>query len=601
MSSVVLGTDVETGQEVCIGDIERRSGLYLLGRPGMGKSALAVNIALQDIANWHDLFFLDPHGDAVVDLLRRMECSKVIGGNLWHTTAFLFDPEDEEYSFGINLLACDNVASLKARTDTYTRAYNVFYKLWEDSWGPWLQLILQNVLWAFIENQDYTLADVPMFLNPRNTEFREHIISNIQYNSAVADFWRYEFFSRREQNQQERVDAALTRLNTLLTHPYVRHIIGQQKKTLDFIKLLTLPFKLAPDIWLFRLSANLAEDIKKFIGTILISELLHAVRARPEDNRPHVSIFIDEFHNFATSEDMGTLVTEGRKFGVAATFAHVERFGQLANNQKLMGATQATVNKVLFQTTVNDAEELALEFAQEPPTEFKRERQLVISQEPVKDLLLGHPNLQIQEFVNRYLRPMQFALEDTREDMEAERLLRQALMDEVALSRFEAGNSRWLTATALAGAAASTEQTLAQVQYHSANLISLLARIRNLRASIRSINLYFTSIMEGQIVPEPGHELFSHFLLTFVPKAVALAPSNEQAFTLYISLHYGSPHLPRSIPVALAAKYQLIQREEIFKKLEAIQTQKLLSSYEQSFRDTEKKEGLSSKRIKMQC
>ena len=32
--------------------------------------------------------------------------------------------------------------------------------------GPWLQLVLQNVLWAFIENQEYTLAEVPMFLNP---------------------------------------------------------------------------------------------------------------------------------------------------------------------------------------------------------------------------------------------------------------------------------------------------------------------------------------------------------------------------------------------------------------------------------------------------
>ena len=65
MSRVVLGTDVETGQEVWIGDIERRSGLYLLGKMGMGKSAAAVNIALQDIANGHGVFFIDPHGDAV--------------------------------------------------------------------------------------------------------------------------------------------------------------------------------------------------------------------------------------------------------------------------------------------------------------------------------------------------------------------------------------------------------------------------------------------------------------------------------------------------------------------------------------------------------
>jgi hypothetical protein len=53
MSSVILGTDMDTGEAVRIGDVERRSGLYLLGRMGMGKSALAVNVALQDI----DLMF----------------------------------------------------------------------------------------------------------------------------------------------------------------------------------------------------------------------------------------------------------------------------------------------------------------------------------------------------------------------------------------------------------------------------------------------------------------------------------------------------------------------------------------------------------------
>src|SRR5687768_5065805 len=139
MSRVLLGTDVDTRQEVWIDDLARQSGLYLLGKPGMGKSAVAVNISLQDIANDHCVCFIDPHGDAVVDLTRRLESKSLL-------ETYLFDPEDDEHSFGINLLACRNVKSLRERTATYTRAYNVFYKLWEDQFGPWLQLILQNVL-----------------------------------------------------------------------------------------------------------------------------------------------------------------------------------------------------------------------------------------------------------------------------------------------------------------------------------------------------------------------------------------------------------------------------------------------------------------------
>jgi hypothetical protein len=260
MPSVVLGKD-ERGQAITLGDIERRSGLYILGKPGMGKSALMVNIMLQDIAHEHGLFFLDPHGEAIDDILRRIPARENFDLTL------LFDPEDEKHSFGINLLSCKDITSLKERTDTYTRAYNVFFKLWEEQWGVWLQLILQNVLWAFIENPDYTLAEVPMFLNARNEAFRNHIVDNIRYNPAVADFWRYEFFQRRERDQQERVDAALTRITTLLTHPYIRHIIGQQQTTIDFSEFLE-----SSAVLLFKFSANLAEDIKKFIGTILFTQ-----------------------------------------------------------------------------------------------------------------------------------------------------------------------------------------------------------------------------------------------------------------------------------------------------------------------------------------
>jgi hypothetical protein len=57
-----------------------------------------------------------------------------------------------------------------------------------------------------------------------------------------------------------------------------------------------------------RLSANFPEDVKKFIGTILFSELLHAVRKReqlPEAERTQYCIFIDEFQNFANSDSVG--------------------------------------------------------------------------------------------------------------------------------------------------------------------------------------------------------------------------------------------------------------------------------------------------------
>ena len=51
-----------------IGDIERRSGLYILGKPGMGKSALMVNMAGEDLYHGNKIFFLRPHGYEFLNL-----------------------------------------------------------------------------------------------------------------------------------------------------------------------------------------------------------------------------------------------------------------------------------------------------------------------------------------------------------------------------------------------------------------------------------------------------------------------------------------------------------------------------------------------------
>ena len=209
---------------------------------------------------------------------------------------------------------------------------------------------------------------------------------------------------------------------------------GKGKQQLIFDSILSDPMQ---RVLLFKLSANLPVDIKKFIGTILFSELLHAVRNRPEDKRDQFCIFVDEFQNFASSDDIRTLITEGRKFGSAITFAHQERFGQFADNQKLMGATLAAANKVLFQSTVKDSAEIAPEFAKEATTtETRLEPELVISQEPFWDLLNhGHTNAKILSLFNKYLRRMNDWLDEQRMELEAQGLDSRILQAETNLLR----------------------------------------------------------------------------------------------------------------------------------------------------------------------
>ena len=165
-------------------------------------------------------------------------------------------------------------------------------------------------------------------------------------------------------------------------------------------------------------------------------------------------------------------------------------------------------------------------------------------------MLRGHKHPDIHRFVDKYLRPLKHRLEDAQEDIEYERLLRLALLDEAALSRVDERYES-IEASAVRGrdipvsheALHHTGEVLGQVQERTERLIRLHESARDLRLSLRSLNTFLTAIMEGRLVPEPGHELFSHFLLAFVPLVAPLPLARTPAFTLYVSLVYGRPTL----------------------------------------------------------
>src|SRR5688572_20012868 len=72
--------------------------MHVLGAPGTGKSTLLLNSIVQDILAGEGVAVLDPHGDLV---------EKVIGYiPTWRIPdVILFDPSDEEYPVGFNILA----------------------------------------------------------------------------------------------------------------------------------------------------------------------------------------------------------------------------------------------------------------------------------------------------------------------------------------------------------------------------------------------------------------------------------------------------------------------------------------------------------------
>lgn len=322
----IIGRD-DNNTYLHIGDYERRSGLYF-GKPRMGRSWLPINLILQDIEKGYGVFFVDPHGDAIKDVIDYSTSNDIL----------LLDPADRDRSFGINPLTCKDISDIRERDSAFNKAKGLFDRLWKDTFEeePWLQMILQNTLHAFIENQGLTLIELPIFY--KEARFRDYPVGNIRYNWQLRDYWNMTFASKSRRLQEEPMEAAQTRAEILLGHPFVSDIVGQVKNTLNFLGLIK-----QRKIILVHLSAALSYETKKIIGTLLISELLHAVEQRPADKREH-------FQTFAAYQDFSTLITQAPKYGVATTLAHHERYGQLGRSPDILGATAAIANKLLLAT-----------------------------------------------------------------------------------------------------------------------------------------------------------------------------------------------------------------------------------------------------------
>ena len=56
---------------------DRRRHFYVVGKTGMGKTAMIQNMAIQDIQEGRGVGFVDPHGEAAEELLGFVPSSRV--------------------------------------------------------------------------------------------------------------------------------------------------------------------------------------------------------------------------------------------------------------------------------------------------------------------------------------------------------------------------------------------------------------------------------------------------------------------------------------------------------------------------------------------
>jgi len=244
---------------------DRRLHMYTLGRTGMGKTTLLLNMILNDIYANEGVCFIDPHGDAVETLLDYIPDFRM-------KDVIYFNPADVNYPTPINLFGESESHKKHLLVSTLI---SVFKKLYSGHWQHRQEHILRNTVLSLLEYQGQrTMFEIYRMLT--DWRFRKRVISEVE-DPVVKSFWQNEFSKYVYQNKGEALAPIQNKLGSFLTVPMVRNIVGTQQSNLDFRKIID-----RGKILLVNLSkGRVGEDVSSFLGALLVTKLQLAAIAGP--------------------------------------------------------------------------------------------------------------------------------------------------------------------------------------------------------------------------------------------------------------------------------------------------------------------------------
>lgn len=351
---ILLGYNDYRGSKVDIRitDSDRRRHMYVIGQTGVGKSVFLQEMAKKDAINGKGFCFIDPHGDAIEDILMSIPKERA-------EDVIVFDPSDVDRPFGLNLLEYDPKHP-EQKTFVINEMIGIFDQLYDlkATGGPMFEQYMRNAMLLIMEHPESgsTLMEISKVL--ADADFRRMKLSHCT-NPIVIDFWTKEAEKAGgEAALANMVPYITSKLTTFTSNDMMRPIIAQQKSTINFRQLMD-----EGKILLVNLSkGRLGEINARLLGMVVVGKILMAALSRvdtPEDERRDFYVYLDEFQN-VTTNSIAQILSEARKYRLILTLAH-QFIGQL--KEGISKAVFGNVGSlVAFRVGPEDAEFLEKQF-----------------------------------------------------------------------------------------------------------------------------------------------------------------------------------------------------------------------------------------------
>jgi hypothetical protein len=347
-----MGASVYQGvrKEIFISDDDRRRHMYIVGQTGVGKSYSLSSLALQDIYAGKGVAFIDPHGSAVNEILRRIPPERA-------EDVIYFNAADTDRPMGMNILEHRNIYERHEVVNGFLGLMKKMYDPHDQGIvGPRFERAVRNAMLAVMVDPTSTLVEVLKAVI--DEKFALSFMDRVD-DSEVRNYWLVEMANTEQREKSEILGWITSKFDRFTTNILVRHIIGQSKSSFDLREVMD-----NKKILLINLSKGLiGEQNAQFLGLVIIPKLLRAALSRediPESERKDFYLYVDEFQNFAT-EDFTQILSEARKY----------RLNLIVANQYIQQMTEQIRNAVFgnvgslmsFRVGAGDAEYLAKEYA----------------------------------------------------------------------------------------------------------------------------------------------------------------------------------------------------------------------------------------------
>ncbi|MCW3105985.1 MAG: ATP-binding protein [Segetibacter sp.] len=334
-----------TRQPFSIKDADRLAHIYVIGKTGVGKSTLLLNMAISDIQKGKGLCIIDPHGDIAETILHHIPAHRL-------DDVIYFNPKDIERPIAFNPLkgVHPNYHHLVA-----SGLISTFKKIWADSWGPRLEYILRFTLLTLLEYPHATLLDIQPLLT--DMYYRNRVLSYVT-NQHTLSFWKNEYDKYSPGLRSEAITPILNKTGVFLTSIPLRNIVGQKLKGIRMQQVLD-----EGKILIANLSkGEIGEDASSLLGSILVTSIQLAAlyrSAQPEHQRRPFYLYVDEMHSFISLSFIDILA-EARKYKLSLFLTH-QYIEQI--HEKIRSAIFGNVGTLIsFRVGAIDAEHLAKEF-----------------------------------------------------------------------------------------------------------------------------------------------------------------------------------------------------------------------------------------------